>query len=186
LPRTIKPGRPLEVSAYVGWHIAAIDKTLAIAARGILPLWKTTPTATLFRDAGLPSAAVALEEAKLKFATHLRTIDAVHPLTNRTAVHKVNKGKGVGQPQRVRTKVQQLGSTLPEIPRTILTDPHYSLGCWTDLTLGIDKKTAAKAFKEWWTQLPPLDVTLFSDGSEQYKGGEKRVTYGFAVYQNGK
>jgi ribonuclease HI len=185
-PRTIKPGRSLEVSAYVGWHIAAIDKTLAIAARGILPVWKTTPTATLFRDAGLPSAAVALEEAKLRFASHLRTIDADHPLTSRTAVHKVNRGKGVGQPQRVRTKVQQIGAILPEIPRTILIAPHYSLGCRTDPTLGIDKKTAAKAFKEWWTQLPPSDVTIFSDGSEQYKGGEKRVTYGFAVYQNGK
>jgi ribonuclease HI len=186
-PRTLKPGRPLEVSAYVGWHIAAIDKTLAIAARGILPVWKTTPTVTLFRDAGLPSAAAALEEAKLRFATHLRTIDADHPLTSRTVVHKINRGKGAGKPQRVRTKVQQLGSLLPEISRTTLTAPHYSQGCRTDPTLGMDKKTAAKAFKEWWTQLPPSDVTVFSDGSEQYtKGGEKRVTYGFAVYQNGK
>ena len=55
------PGRPQEVSAYIGWHIAAIDKTLAIAARGILPAWRTTPIASLFRDAGLLSAAAALE-----------------------------------------------------------------------------------------------------------------------------
>ena len=53
--------------------------------------------------------------------------------------------------------------------------------------MGTDKKTAAKAFKEWWAQLLPLDVTIFSDGSEQYtKEGEKRVTYGFAAYQDGK
>ena len=32
---------------------------------------------------------------------------------------------------------------------------------------------------------PSSDVTVFSDGSEQHtKEGEKRVTYGFAVYQN--
>lgn len=30
-PRTLKPDRPLDVSAYIGWHIAAIDKTLAIS-----------------------------------------------------------------------------------------------------------------------------------------------------------
>ena len=63
-PRTLKPGRPREVSTGLGWHIALIEKTLVIAARGILPVWRTTPTATLFRDAGLPSAAVVLEEAK--------------------------------------------------------------------------------------------------------------------------
>jgi ribonuclease HI len=186
-PHTLKPGRPQEVSAYIGWHIAAIDKTLAIAARGVLPAWRTTPTASLFRDAGLPSATVALEEAKLRFATHLRTTDADHPLTRRTLVPTVNRGVKTGQPQRVKTKVQQIASLLPEIPRTILAAPHYSTGCRTDPTLGIDKKTAAKAFKEWWAQLPPLDVAIFSDGSEQYtKEGVKRVTYGFAVYQNGK
>ncbi|KAF9728446.1 RNA-directed DNA polymerase from transposon x-element [Paraphaeosphaeria minitans] len=103
-PRTLKPGRPPEVSAYVGWHIAAIDKTIAIAARGILPVWRTTPTATLFRDAGLPSAAVALEEAKLRYATHLRAIDSDHLLTNRAVVPIVNRGKGAGKPQRIQTK----------------------------------------------------------------------------------
>jgi hypothetical protein len=47
-PHTLKPGRPQEVSAYIRWHIAAIDKTLATAVRGILPAWRTTPIATLF------------------------------------------------------------------------------------------------------------------------------------------
>jgi ribonuclease HI len=157
------------------------------STRGILPAWKTTPIALYFRDAGLLPAAVALEEAKLRFATHLRTTDADHPLTRRTLVPIVNRGVKTGQPQRVKTKVQQIASLLPEIPRTTLTAPHYSPGSQTDPTMGIDKKTAAKAFREWWAQLPPLDVTIFSDGSEQYtKGGEKRVTYGFAVYQDGK
>ncbi|KAJ8111137.1 hypothetical protein OPT61_g6197 [Boeremia exigua] len=68
LSQVIKVDRPQVVSAYVRWHIAAIDKALAIAARGILPAWRTTPTAALFQDAGLLPAAVALEEAKLRFA----------------------------------------------------------------------------------------------------------------------
>jgi hypothetical protein len=186
-PRTVKPSGPAEVSARVGWHVAAIEKTLSIAAKGILPVWRTTPTATLFRDAGLPSAEAALEGAKLQFATHLHAIDTGHPLASRTVVAKINRGVKAGHLQRTQTKVQYLGSLLPEIPRTTLTAPHYSPSCQTDPTLGVDKKTAAKAFKEWWAQLPPLDVTIFSDGSEQYtKEGEKRVTYGFAVYQNGK
>jgi hypothetical protein len=87
--RTLKPSRLLEASAHVGWHIAAIDKTIAIAARGILPVWRTTPITTLFQDAGLPSAAVALEEAKLRFATHLRTIDVDYPLARCIVIPKV-------------------------------------------------------------------------------------------------
>jgi ribonuclease HI len=150
-------------------------------------VWRTTPTATLFRDAGLPSAEAALEGAKLRFATHLRAIDTGHPLASRTVVAKINRGVKAGHLQRTQTKVQYLGSLLPEIPRTTLKAPHYSPSCRTDPTLGVDKKTAAKAFKEWWAQLPPSDVTIFSDGSEQYtKEGEKRVTFGFAVYQNSK
>ena len=125
-----------------------MDRTLAIAARGILPVWRTTPTATLFRDAGLPSAANALEEAKLRFATHLRTIDAEHPLAGRMAAIRMSIGRTARKLQRVRTKVQYLGSLLPEIPRTILTAPHYSPSCQTDPTMGRDKENAAKAFKE--------------------------------------
>jgi hypothetical protein len=125
----LKIDRPQVVSAYVGWHIAAIDKALAIAARGILPAWRTTPTAALFRDAGLLPAAVALEEAKLRFAVHLRTIDADHPLTRRTAAHVITRGVKTGEVRRVQTKVQQMASLLPEIPRATLTAPHYSAGC---------------------------------------------------------
>lgn len=76
---------------------------------------------------------------------------------------------------------------MPEIPRITLTAPHYSPSCGVDPTLGIDKKTAARAFKEWRARLPPSDVTIVIDGSGQYtKRGEKRVTYGFAVYQDAK
>jgi ribonuclease HI len=103
------------------------------------------------------------------------------------AAIRMSTGRTAGKLQRVRTKVQYLGSLLPEIPRTILTAPHYSPGCRKDPTMGRDKKTAAKAFKEWRAHLPPSDVTIFSDGSEQYtKEGVKRVTYGFAVYQDGR
>jgi hypothetical protein len=167
-PRTLKPGRPAAVNTYVGWHVAVMEKTLAIAARGILPAWRTVPIATLFGDAGLPSAEAALEGAKLRFAAHLRTVDADHPLASRTVVPKVNQGVKVGLLQRTRTKVHYLGSLLPEIPRTTLVAPHYSPGCQMDPTLGADKKTAAKAFKEWWARLPLSDVTIFSDVSEQY------------------
>ncbi|KAF1940657.1 hypothetical protein EJ02DRAFT_455835 [Clathrospora elynae] len=79
----------------------------------------------------------------------------------------IGRGRGARQPQRPRTKVQRLSLLLPATPRTTLNEPYYSPGCPTDPKLGQDKAKAAEAFKAWWAQLPPTDVTLFSDGSEQ-------------------
>jgi hypothetical protein len=81
---------------------------------------------------------------------------------------------------RPKTKVQRLGTLLPSIPRPRLVVPHYSPGCRTDPTNGIDKATAAKAFQAWYTDLPPTDVTVFSDGSEQHVDGARKVGYGYA------
>jgi hypothetical protein len=48
-----------------------IELILVLAARGVLLVWKTTLVLVLFRDAGLPSAEVVLEGAKVCFAIRL-------------------------------------------------------------------------------------------------------------------
>jgi len=185
-PRIMRATRKKEVSTRMGWHISMIDKIIALAARGVLPSFRTTPTATIFRDAGLPSGAVALEEAKLRFATHLQSTDNLHPLTPRTMVPKIQRGRGAGGLQQPRTKVQRLGLLLPPVLRPTLIEPHLSPGCLLNPTEGQAKRDAAKAFKEWWPTIPPKDVSIFSDGSEQIVQGTKRVTYGFVAYQDSK
>jgi ABC-type thiamine transport system substrate-binding protein len=45
------------------------------------------------------------------------------------------------------------------------------------------KAVAAEHFKSWWKSLLEDDVTIFSDGSEQYEFGQRGVGYGFAIYQ---
>jgi len=133
--------------------------------------------------AGLPSAMTALEDAKIRFATRLQIIDDAHLLVSRILPPLRARGRGAGSRQRTVTKVQMLGSILPPVPRPKLTPPHYSEGCRTDPTEGTPKETAAKAFIQWWDTLPPDDVLVFSDGSEQYKDSEKLVGYGYAIYQ---
>ena len=162
----------------------SVDGALSLAARGVLPVWRTTPTVTLFRDAGLPSAVVALEEAKLRFAMRLQTVDEGHPLVKRITPPQIVRGRGAGSRQRPKTKVQRLGTLLPSVPRPKLAAPHFSPHCRTDPTEGLDKKTASDNFKAWWAALPPEDVTIFSDGSERYDRRVKYVGYGYAVYQN--
>jgi hypothetical protein len=97
----------------------------AIAARAVLPAWKTTPISILLRETGLPSATVALEETKLRFATHLQTADNDHPLTWRLKLQQINRGRGAGGLQQPRTKVQRLGLILPETPPLTFVAPYY-------------------------------------------------------------
>ena len=148
-----------------------------------MPAYRTTPTATLFRDAGLPSGLVALEEVKLRFAVHLQTVDERHPLTERIQTPQIRRGRGAGSLQQPRTIVERVGSLLDPVPRPVLTKPHFSPNCRVDPTEGVVKRLAAKAFKEWWAYLPQDVVTVFSDGSEQRIDGVRHVTYGYIVYQ---
>ena len=184
-PKVQRASRPPTVSAGVGWHVKVIEQTLTLAAKGVLPVWRTTPTVTLFRDSGLPSAMAALEEAKLRFAMRLQTVDQAHPLVRRIETPLIVRGRGARLRQIPRTKVQRLGVILPSIPRPKLTMPHFSAGCRTDPTEGLDKKTASQNFKQWWASLPPTDITIFSDGSEQRIRGQRYVGYGYAIYRNG-
>jgi ribonuclease HI len=169
---------PKVVSTRLGGHLKLLESTLVMAIRGVLPVWRTTPLATLFRDSGIPSPQVALEEALARLALRLQTTDSSNPLVRRTA--------GVWEQARPLTKLQVAGRLLPQVPRPILRPPHFSPGCRTDPTKGLSKEQAAEAFKQWWKDLPPSDITIFSDGSEQYKLGVRGVGYGFAVYQNTK
>ncbi|RAL63336.1 hypothetical protein DID88_003761 [Monilinia fructigena] len=51
------------------------------------------------------------------------------------------------------------------------------------LAEGSTKEAAAEQFNTWWSQLSDNTITVFSDGSEQYKDGAKLVGYGYAIYR---
>src|ERR1700761_8173559 len=89
-----------------------VQSVITLAARGVLPVWRTTPLPTLMRDSGLPSAEVALEEAKARFALRLQTVDERHPLALRTHVSPAQRGRGAGQ-KKLSTKIHRLGSRDP-------------------------------------------------------------------------
>ena len=173
-----------EVSTRMGWHLDTVERTITLAARGVLPVWKTTPNITLLRDAGLPSAEAALEEARLRFALRLQTVDEQHPLVRRMQPPMITRGRGTGSRQAAKTKVERAATCLASVPRPKLRPPHFSPGCRTDPTLGMKKKKAAEAFNKWWTELPPTDITIFSDGTERYQNGHKLVGYGYIAYRN--
>lgn len=169
-------------STKLGGHLKLVQSAITLAARGVLPVWRTTPITALLRDSGLPSAEVALEDARSRFALRTQTVDKDHPLTARTHVRTTTRSNA-----RVRTtRLQRSAALVPEAPRPVLRPPHSSPGCRTDPTLGQVKEEAAIAFKAWQKALSPSDVLVFSDGSEQWWDGKHGVGYGYAIYQNNK
>ncbi|RAL63535.1 hypothetical protein DID88_003579 [Monilinia fructigena] len=163
------------VSTRLGPLIEEVDRAIVLAARGVLPVWRTAPTASVLRDAGLPSGSTALEHARIRFALRLRTLDPAHPLIRRLEAPLL--------PWQRATKLRRADALVPRAPRPILAQPHFSPGCRTNPTKGRTKEDAAKQFNTWWNQLNGDTITVFSDGSEQYNDGAKLVGYGYAVYR---
>lgn len=50
---------PKIVSTRLGGYLRLLESILVTAIKGLLPVWRTTPLATLFRDSGLPSPQAA-------------------------------------------------------------------------------------------------------------------------------
>jgi hypothetical protein len=92
----LRNGTAVEVSTRVGGLVKMVQSAITLAARGVLPVWRTTPLPTLMRDAGLPSGEVALEEAKARFALRLQTVDDKHPLFQRTRINPIPRGRRAG------------------------------------------------------------------------------------------
>ena len=91
-----KNGATIEVSTRLGGLIKMVQSAITLAAREVLPVWRTTPLPALMRDSSLPLVEVALEEAKARFALRLQIVDKHHPLAQRTEVSPAQRGRGAG------------------------------------------------------------------------------------------
>ncbi|RKK21367.1 hypothetical protein BFJ66_g17614 [Fusarium oxysporum f. sp. cepae] len=68
--------------------IQIINKAMNQAMRAILPVWKMTPTAILYRESGIPPIDQLLEAKQLRFAARLKSLDEAHPLAGRTRLRR--------------------------------------------------------------------------------------------------
>jgi ribonuclease HI len=171
----------LEVSARIGGLIDEVDKVIRTAARAVLPVWKTTPNDTLHRDAGLPTADIALEDARQRHALRLRKVDVDHPLAGRGRIPRTRSGRQA----RPKTKLQVTEGILPGIDRPQLTLRRYPKGCLIEPTEGLDKRVAAKKFLEWEAAVPPWDVIVYTDGSQKTQENQPVLGYGYSIWQGG-
>ena len=161
----------------MGWHIKQVQRVIDTAARAVLPVWRTTPSNTLCRDASLPTAGIALEEIRLRFALRLHSVDRKHPLVPRMRVPIIPRGPRTGSPYRAYTKIQRAALGWGGFPRPLLVRDRYTQGCRQDPTGSKTKQEATSAFNSWYAQVPEQDLIVFSDGSQD----RAQLGYGYVI-----
>ncbi|KAM5357404.1 hypothetical protein ACJZ2D_016294 [Fusarium nematophilum] len=153
--------------------INRIDETIRKAIRAILPVWKTTPNNTLYRDTGIPTARVALEDARHRFGLQIQAVRKDHPLAIRAQreiwKRRFHNRRPAGSLKPPQTRLQR-ASILPETfprPRQALGKP---LTAAISVTNNTNKKEATRKFKQWQKDLPDTHLVAFSDGSQDENG----------------
>ncbi|KAF5724942.1 reverse transcriptase [Fusarium mundagurra] len=80
-PRWTQPMKDLQCNQHL---LQRMSKAMNQAMRAILPVRKTTPTAILRRESGIPPIDQLLEIRRLRFSARLKSLDESHPLASRT------------------------------------------------------------------------------------------------------
>lgn len=135
--------------------IDSLRSLLRLAALAILPVYRTTPTPALLREADLPHPEALLNGALQKAAVRYASLDARHPIA------KVANNM---YDTRLTRILQRIPTPAPERGRVELPLPPLRM-------LPTTRNEAAYA-------PAPLRITVYSDGSRIDQG----AGYGFAVY----
>ncbi|OBS15572.1 hypothetical protein FPOA_13641 [Fusarium poae] len=141
---------------------------------------------TLYRDTGVPTARVALEDAKHRFGLRIQAVHKDHPLAARAQremwkkrFHNRRPAGALKPPQTRLQRASMLQATFPR-PRQAL---GKRLTAAVSVTNNRNKKEAAKEFQQWQKDLPDTHLVAFSDGSQDEKGA---VGWGYAIYRDGR
>lgn len=179
--------------------VGIIEKTVKVAARAVLPVWKTTPVPVLHRESGLPPAEVILEQYRLRAAMRLKTLDELHPLVQRLQA-RPNRGTG-GRPSRTGgqltrdTRLRRMNSLLgpcerprlwptnyaPDL-RTVLATEHVRLAGRDDQLALCSKEVGKERHRAWEQAMEKDAIAIYSDGSEN----NGITAWAFVAYQNGE
>lgn len=154
--------------------LTIIDRSLRMAARNCLPVWSTTPNAAVHREAHIPPAVVAVEQARLRLGARIRQMGGEHPVAIRADQDR-RKGKGgrpTNRPPRVlRTRLERARDLAPEIVRP---REQFPVAYPTPRKLPSKEKEAAKAQEAHKRTLGKKQlqgaVIVYTDGSKAEDG----------------
>ena len=141
--------------------VEKIDKVFRIAARAVVPVWKTTNLEVIHRESGFPKASLALAQARVRIGTRFACLDRNHPISRR-ADRRI-----AGAPlTRLQRTTSLAGRTVrPSLfahnNGAVLPGPDYR---------GSTKEEAAEKHLEFLDGLPSSTLVAYSDGSQDEIG----------------
>ncbi|APA15803.1 hypothetical protein SS1G_09342 [Sclerotinia sclerotiorum 1980 UF-70] len=165
-------------------HINYLSKVTLECARAILPAWRTTNIATLYRESGLRPPEIELDDLARAAAVRTRRLDPYHSLAWRSEWIQEN-------PDSFKTRYAKRILSLPASEQiNPLAAPKWLDRETREETLnrihsphGRTKQGAAADFKEFYDLLPREDIVIFSDGSKHANGS---TGSGFVGYQDNR
>ncbi|KAL5629405.1 hypothetical protein BROUX41_001011 [Berkeleyomyces rouxiae] len=143
--------------------IDMISKVTTNVAKAIVPAYRTTPHAALYREAGILPAPLMLDRCRRDAAVRATGLDEHHPLARMIR-------------SRASTRLTLRHSELPRAP---LPPRFLPLDHPPPRPPDIKDARQIRAAKVHITRIPPWDVQIFSDGSKLQDGstGAAAVLY---------
>ncbi|APA15575.1 hypothetical protein sscle_15g103450 [Sclerotinia sclerotiorum 1980 UF-70] len=153
-------------------------------ARAILPVWRTTNTATLYRETGLRPPEIELDNMALTATVRTRRLDPYHPLVWRSEWIQEN-------PNYFKTRYARCILSLPPseqinplvTPKWLDPETREETTDRIHSPKGRTKSTTAVDFNEFYSLLPREDIIIFTNESKYINdstGG------GFVGYQDNR
>ncbi|KAI0992885.1 hypothetical protein K3495_g15299, partial [Podosphaera aphanis] len=181
-PVRTREGPRARISNRVDTSLQLFSKVVLTAARAILPVYRTTPSAALHRESGLAPPEIALEQRTLVATVRLRRLDPRHPLLRR-AIRVLALGRPTSRFARrilalPASEQINLIATPPWAPREGQAAAQARVGGPNGQT----RDQAKEKFLSFLRTVPLQDIVLFSDGSKQLDGS---AGAGFVAYQGG-
>lgn len=138
--------------------VEKMDKAFRTAARAVLPAWKTTNTAVVHRESGVPPAPVALAQARLRTSARFASLDRNHPVSRR-----IDKKL---PPRIPMTRLQRTASLVGRTVRPSLFAKNNGAVLAGPDFRGLPKAKAAEKHLELLDALPRTTLLAYSDGSQ--------------------
>ncbi|KAI0993628.1 hypothetical protein K3495_g14556, partial [Podosphaera aphanis] len=161
-----------------------IDRSVHLALRAALPVWRTTPNAVIHRESGIPPARIILEGNRLRLAARLNSLDNLHPLRSRASLCpnvgtlKYKKVRRLSKrPEIQMSRIQRTFRQLPSAETAeSISGPAYFKKLGT-------KTEGLEAHIEWSKTVSESDICAYSDGSSE---GHGRSSWGFIIQKAGR
>lgn len=163
----------LIVSNRVETHLSLIRKVVLTSARAILPVYRTTPSAALFREAGLFPPLIELDKRARAAALRIHKLDPRHPLRRRSQWFDT-----------YNRRVSRLSGWILSLPTTEYIDPLV-LPPWASIEgwyASIRRVTQNST--QLPTSIPFNDLVAYTDGSRL--GPNTSAGLGVVIHQAGR